>query len=124
MDIKPKKVCQRMSQSYCSFFLLFKVLSIAFMDLLISSKTTAVVLGNNPAYAIQGKNIFPSRKQIPWKYVCCRIMPVSNSTFLLDATDIVALLFLSAISVIMHFSHVQVLVWMLIEKSKNIKTPS
>lgn len=39
------------------------------------------------------------------------------STYLLDVTDIVALLFLSYILVVMCFSHVQMLVWMLIEES-------
>lgn len=34
---------------------------------------------------------------------------MNNSTYLLDVTDIVAVLFLSYISVVMHFSLVQVL---------------
>lgn len=49
---------------------------------------------------------------------------MNNSTYLLDVTDIVAVLFLSYISVVMHFSHVQVLEWMLIEESKNKPTLS
>lgn len=49
---------------------------------------------------------------------------MNNNTYLLDVTDIVAVRFWSYISVIMHFSHVQVLEWMLIEESKNEQTLS